>query len=124
MAPSFNDFEEFWPYYVSQHRDPTCRMLHFVGTGLALSCVAASPIWPSLLLAAPVVGYGLAWVGHYVYEHNQPATFEHPLWSLRGDLRMFKTMLMGNMDAELARADELFPGTPAEPAPEPRPQAH
>jgi hypothetical protein len=94
-------FEEFWPYYVSQHMNPTCRRLHVTGTLLALGCVAASPAFPPLLLAAPVVGYGMSWVGHYVFEKNKPATFHNPLWSLRGDFRMLRLTLTGMMEREL-----------------------
>jgi len=99
-------FEEFWPYYVSQHQDPTCRKLHFIGTSIAMGCVAISPWNPAALLAAPVAGYGLAWIGHFVFEKNRPATFgglQAAAWSLRGDLRMWRHMAMGTMDGELAR---------------------
>jgi hypothetical protein len=101
-------FEEFWPFYVSQHLDPTSRRLHFVGTTLALGCLAIAPLRPSALLLAPVVGYGFAWLGHAVFEKNKPATFTYPLWSLRGDFRMWRLMLTGKMEPELERARELF----------------
>ncbi len=114
--PQLQSFEEFWPYYVSQHLDPTCRTLHFVGTSLALGCVAIAPLYPAALLAAPVFGYGLAWVGHGVFEKNKPASFQHPLWSLRGDLRMWKLTITRKMESELARARELFGDQSAEPA--------
>lgn len=100
-------FEEFWPYYVSQHQDPTSRKLHFVGTTLALSAIAASPLFPPLLAAAPIAGYGCAWVGHFVFEKNVPATFGNPLWSLRGDMKMYKLMWQGKMDAEVEKAREV-----------------
>jgi len=99
-------FEEFWPYYVSQHRDKTCRRLHFVGTTIAMGCVAAAPFYPAALIAAPVAGYGFAWIGHFVFEKNKPASWLGPkelVWSLRGDLRMWKKMLIGEMDAEVER---------------------
>jgi hypothetical protein len=99
-------FEEFWPYYVSQHRDPTCRRLHFAGTTLAMGCLAISPAAPGALLAAPVLGYGLAWIGHFAFEKNRPATWgggKAILWSLRGDLRMWRYMITGIMDAEVER---------------------
>lgn len=100
-------FEEFWPYYLSQHQDPTCRTLHFVGTSIALGCLAVAPFNPSALLVAPIAGYGLAWVGHFVFEKNKPATFgglKAAAWSLRGDLRMWKHTVMRTLDAEMARA--------------------
>jgi hypothetical protein len=99
-------FEEFWPYYVSQHRNKTCRQLHFVGTTIAMGCVAVSPMVPSALLAAPVAGYGLAWIGHFVFEKNKPASWggaKAAVWSLRGDLRMWRYMVTGRMDAEVER---------------------
>lgn len=99
-------YEDFWPYYVSQHMDPTCRKLHFLGTSLALAHLAVSPLFPPALLAAPVYGYGLAWVGHFAFEKNRPATWlgkREALWSLRSDLRMYRKMLRGEMDAEVAR---------------------
>ena len=101
-------FEEFWPYYVSQHRNKTCRQLHFVGTSLAMGCVAVSPFYPPALVAAPVVGYGFAWVGHFMFEKNKPASWggvKAFAWSLRGDLRMWKKIAMGEMDAEVERVE-------------------
>jgi len=97
------NFEEFWPYYVDQHRNAVSRRLHFTGTLLMLLCLAAMPFYPPALLAAPVAGYGLAWIGHFVFERNRPATFGHPWWSLRGDLRMCRLILLGKMGAELSR---------------------
>jgi hypothetical protein len=99
-------FEEFWPYYVSQHRNKMCRRLHFAGTTIALGCVAVSPWYPPAALAAPVAGYGLAWIGHFVFEKNKPASWLGPrefLWSLRGDLRMWMQTIQGTMDAEVER---------------------
>jgi len=107
-AARLQSFEEFWPYYVAAHRHPTCRALHYVGTSLALGCVATgvltlNPLW---FAAAPVAGYGLAWVGHFFLEGNRPATFSHPVYSLRGDARMLGLALRGKMAAEVER---LFP---------------
>lgn len=91
----YQTFADFYPFYLSQHRNPICRCLHFIGSALVL-CV---PIlaWlegnPWLLLVMPVVGYGFAWVGHAFFEHNKPATFTYPLYSLIGDWVMFWQML-------------------------------
>jgi hypothetical protein len=101
VPPKPTSFEEFWPYYVSQHLDPTNRWLHFVGTSMALGCIAISPVVPPALLAAPLVGYGFAWIGHFGVEKNRPATFGNPLWSLRGDFKMWSLMLRGRMRAEI-----------------------
>lgn len=111
MERRLTSFEDFWPFYVAQHVHPVNRALHFLGTSLVLgACAAAAsmgePLW---LLAVPVAGYGPAWIGHLLFEENQPATLEHPLWSLRGDLRMYRLMWMARMEPELARARLLYP---------------
>lgn len=101
-------FEEFWPYYVSQHRDRTCRRLHFVGTSIVMGCLAIAPLVPAAVLAAPVAGYGMAWIGHFAFEKNKPASWggaKAALWSLRGDLRMWRYMVAGAMDEEIERLD-------------------
>ncbi len=64
---------------------------------------AALSFNPAPLLLAPVVGYGPAWIGHFVFEKNRPATFDHPLWSLRGDFKMYFLALRGRMAEEVER---------------------
>ena len=108
----FSSFEDFWPFYVAEHSLPLTRRLHFVGTTLLWPILAlaviSTPLW---LLAAPVAGYGFAWAAHFFVQKNRPATFTHPLWSLRGDFRMYRLMLLGKMDAEVARlAGATSPG--------------
>lgn len=95
----FASFRDFYPYYLSEHSDRTCRRLHFVGTCLVLTVVAASLITGNawLLLLAPIAGYGFAWVGHFVFEKNRPATFSHPFYSLAGDFVLFRDMLTGRI---------------------------
>jgi hypothetical protein len=104
-VPHFETFEEFWPYYVREHSKKTTRVLHFTGTSLAFATIAYAAIKrrPRLLLLAPVLGYGLSWIGHFFVEQNRPATFTYPLWSLRGDFRMLAKMIVGTMDDEVER---------------------
>ena len=110
MADRYRTYEDFWPFYVSQHMNPANRWLHFVGTALVCACLlAALVVSPAWLAAAPLAGYGFAWVGHFFLEKNRPATFTYPLWSLRGDFRMFRLMLLGRMAREVERAARLFP---------------
>jgi hypothetical protein len=109
MQVVFESFEAFWPYYVAQHRHPVCRALHVGGTAAAIGLVAASPLVPPLLAAAPLVGYGCSWIGHFFFEKNRPAAFRNPWWSLLGDLRMLRLTVTGKMGPELARAGALFP---------------
>ena len=95
----YRSFAEFYPYYLGEHSNPTCRRLHFVGTSLVIALLAysiASASW-LLLLALPVVGYGFAWIGHFFFEKNKPATFTHPLYSLIGDFAMFRDILLGKV---------------------------
>ena len=106
MTDEPQSFEEFWPYYVSQPQDPTSRKLHFIGTTIAMGCVAVAPFYPPALIAAPIAGYGMAWIGHYAFEKNRPATFgglKQAVWSLRGDLRMWKHIVTGTMNEQLEK---------------------
>ncbi len=95
----FTRFREFYPYYLSEHADRTCRRLHFAGTTLVIAIVLAAILTrnATLLWWAPVAGYGLAWLGHYVFEKNRPATFKYPFYSLWGDFVMYKDMLTGKI---------------------------
>lgn len=94
----FGNFREFYPYYLDEHRDVRCRRMHFIGSTLVLLtlvlAVAHTPWW---LLAAPVAGYGFAWLGHFLFEKNKPATFKYPLYSLMGDWVMFGDILRGRV---------------------------
>lgn len=96
---TFRSFAEFYPYYLNEHRNRTCRRLHFIGSSLVLAVIAWVAVSGQLLwlLALPVIGYGFAWVGHFGFEKNRPATFQHPLYSLMGDWVMFKDMLTGRI---------------------------
>ncbi|MFK8013973.1 MAG: Mpo1-like protein [Gammaproteobacteria bacterium] len=97
MSKRYQSFGEFYPFYLSQHSDPTCRRLHYVGTALVLTTVVYALVtgrWRALWLA-PVFGYGFAWVGHFFFERNRPATFSYPLYSLIGDFRLFFDRVAG-----------------------------
>lgn len=95
----YRNLDEFYPYYLSEHSNRTCRRLHFVGTtlglALAIAAVATRSWW--LIPAAFVQGYAFAWVGHFVFEHNKPATFQYPWLSYLGDWRMWWHLLTGKI---------------------------
>ncbi|QXH96475.1 DUF962 domain-containing protein [Pseudomonas ogarae] len=95
----FNTFAEFYPYYLSEHSNSTCRRLHFIGTSLVILIFVMALVVGSrwLWLALPVAGYGFAWVGHFFFEKNRPATFQHPFYSLLGDFVMYRDMLLGKV---------------------------
>ena len=100
-------FREFYPYYLSEHRNPTCRKLHFAGSTLVLLLLVAAIAtqrW-ALLWLLPIAGYGFAWVGHFAFEKNRPATFRYPLWSFAGDWVMYAQLLTGRI-----RFDERHAG--------------
>jgi hypothetical protein len=100
-----SSYEEFWPFYVGEHRSPVSRGLHYCGTSLGafvmLTAFVRGPIW--LAAVALVCGYGPAWVGHFFIERNKPASFKYPLWSLRGDFKMLGLALRGKMADEVTR---------------------
>ena len=96
---AFKTFAEFYPYYLGEHRNRSCRRLHFVGTSLALVCLVmlASTGRPQYLVYALLCGYGFAWTGHALFEKNKPATFKFPVYSFIGDWAMYRDILMGRI---------------------------
>ena len=96
---TYATFSDFYPFYLSEHSNRTCRRLHFAGTSIGLACLvtafATRNFW--WLLAGLVSGYAFAWVGHYFFEHNRPATFSYPFYSFLGDWVMWKDMLSGRI---------------------------
>jgi len=99
MTERFASFREFYPFYLSQHAHPTCRRLHVVGSTLVLAVLVFACItqhW-TLLWLLPLLGYGFAWIGHFFFEHNRPATFKHPLYSFAGDWAMYWQVITGRL---------------------------
>lgn len=95
----FRSFDTFYPYYLSEHSHSTCRQLHFVGSTLTLVTLAymlLNQTWWMIFLL-PIIGYGFAWVGHFFFEKNKPATFIYPWYSFLGDWVMYKDMLTGRV---------------------------
>ncbi|MDN3652599.1 DUF962 domain-containing protein [Thalassotalea ponticola] len=88
---AYQSFHEFYPFYLSQHQNPSCRALHFAGSALVLVILAYALVTSQyqLLWLLPFVGYGFAWIGHAFFERNKPATFSYPLYSFIGDWVMF-----------------------------------
>ena len=95
----YTSFREFYPFYLSQHANTECRLLHFIGSlvvlvVLAFALLKQTYIW---LMWLPVAGYAFAWIGHFVFEKNKPATFTYPFYSLMGDWVMFWDILTRKM---------------------------
>jgi hypothetical protein len=99
MSERYESFREFYPFYLSEHANPTCRRLHFVGTTLVIAFLATAFLTRNAwwLVGALVAGYGFAWIGHFFFEHNRPATFTYPVYSFIGDWVMFKDLLTGKI---------------------------
>lgn len=98
-AKKYKNFTAFYPFYLSQHQNIICRRLHFIGSSLiiiALAYILINAAWQWLWLL-PIFGYGFAWLGHFFFEKNRPATFTYPWYSLMGDWVMYKDMLMGRL---------------------------
>ncbi len=99
----FNSFREFYPYYLSEHRNPVCRTLHYIGSSLVIAVLLFAVLtqqWRWLWLL-PVIGYGFAWLGHFLFEHNKPATFKYPFYSLAADWVMLKDFLTGQLKQKM-----------------------
>ncbi len=99
MEKQYKSFEEFYHFYLSEHSNIICRRLHFTGTALLLFILFYTLISTNwiFLISLPIVGYGFAWIGHFFYEKNKPATFRYPFFSLAGDFVMFKDILIGKV---------------------------
>ncbi|HBK72023.1 MAG TPA: DUF962 domain-containing protein [Flavobacteriaceae bacterium] len=93
----FTSLKEFYPFYLTEHSNSTSRILHFIGTGLVILLLISTlftQVW-SRLWFIPVIGYGFAWVGHFFFEKNKPATFQYPFYSLTSDFILFWHLLIG-----------------------------
>ena len=96
---TYRNFDEFYPFYLSEHSNPVSRRLHFTGTSIAallLIGAAVMQMW-WLILIAPIQAYAFAWIGHFFFEHNRPATFIYPWFSFRGDWRMWWQIITGKL---------------------------
>ena len=99
MNRRYTTFREFYPYYLSEHDNGMCRLLHFVGSCTVLTILVTALVtgnWP-LFMLLPVAGYGFAWTGHFFFEKNKPATFKYPLYSFVADWVMMKDIITGRI---------------------------
>ncbi|GBF51559.1 hypothetical protein LPTSP4_30970 [Leptospira ryugenii] len=98
-AKKYTSLKEFFPFYLSEHSHPLNRALHFIGSsfalGFLLGFLSTHSLWN--LLAALISGYFFAWIGHFLVEHNRPATFTYPFYSFISDWIMYAKMLTGRI---------------------------
>ena len=101
-AGRYRSFAAFYPFYLTEHGNRVSRRLHVVGASLVIAALACGVLVDRrFFIAAPLVGYGFAWIGHFVFEKNKPASFKYPIWSLRGDFRMLRLFYTGRLGEEL-----------------------
>jgi hypothetical protein len=95
----FRSFAEFYAFYLSEHRHPVSRVLHYLGTWGSVLCVAAFIASGKLLwlAGAGLSGYTFAWIGHFRFERNKPATFRYPFYSFASDFRMWWELNTGRL---------------------------
>jgi len=95
----YQSFDEFYPFYLSQHKNRVCRSLHYLGSAIGLYCLSLciqTGEWLYLVYGLGA-GYGCAWIGHFFFEKNKPATFQHPWYSFIGDWRMLWDFITGKL---------------------------
>ncbi|KAL4433320.1 hypothetical protein ABPG74_017424 [Tetrahymena malaccensis] len=90
----FKNFQEFYPFYLSEHSNITNRRLHYIGTTLSI-LLQLIIIFLGHYQFIPFVflsGYIFPWIGHFFFEKNKPASFKYPVLSLMGDIKMWYQM--------------------------------
>lgn len=100
MQPEkITSFPRFYEQYLREHQHPVSRLLHYIGSWIVLIVIAATifSVSLSLLWSLPVIGYGFAWIGHFVFERNKPATFRQPFFSLASDWVMWWQITSGRL---------------------------
>jgi hypothetical protein len=101
----YKNLDEFYPFYLSQHAYDVNRIFHYCATLSSLIVFAYVGVTFKLLylLYAPLLGYGFAWVGHFFFEKNKPATFKYPIMSLISDYVMFSRFITGSMPEDFKK---------------------
>lgn len=105
MNHQIETYKEFYKFYLKQHSNKTCRLLHVIGTTVvfALAITALYHNLPKLWILVPIAGYGFAWIGHFFFERNKPATFKYPIWSLKSDFKMYFQILSGKISLDSSK---------------------
>lgn len=110
MEKKYQTLKQFYPYYLTEHQNKTCQILHFIGTSIIIGLFISAIVtlnW-QYFAAIPLAGYGFAWVGHFFFEHNKPATFTYPLFSLASDFIMFWHILTFQIEKKMAAAKAII----------------
>ena len=101
--------QKFYDFYLDEHQNIACRRLHFSGSSFGLIGLAKSVKNRSAkpLLKGIAAGYACAWVGHFFFEKNKPASFKFPLKSFASDFRMYGDVLRGNLSLKDKKFDKV-----------------
>lgn len=112
IEKKYKTLKDFYPYYLTEHSKKSTRVLHFIGTGLVVLLMISALIYQKWMFFAfiPLAGYGFAWVGHFFFEKNKPATFQYPLYSLASDFIMFWHILTFQIDEKMEEANKRING--------------
>ena len=108
MEKKYTSLKEFYPFYLSQHQNTACRILHFVGTSLFFFVFFGAFLFHkiSFMILCPIVGYGFAWIGHFFFEKNKSATFQYPWYSLVSDFWLYFDILGGKQSFVAKKEEE------------------
>ena len=101
--------QKFYDFYLDEHQNMACRRLHFAGSSFGLLGLAKSVKTrsPKPLLKGIAAGYACAWVGHFFFEKNKPASFKSPLKSFASDFRMYGDVLRGHLSLKDRKFDKV-----------------
>ena len=101
--------QKFYDFYLDEHQNIACRRLHFAGSSFGLIGLVKSVKNRSAkpLLKGIAAGYACAWVGHFFFEKNKPASFKFPLKSFASDFRMYGDVLRGNLSLKDKKFDKV-----------------
>ena len=100
--------QAFYDFYLDEHQNMACRRLHFAGSSFGLLGLVKSIKTGSVkpLARGIAAGYACAWVGHFFFEKNKPASLKFPLKSFASDFRMYGDVLRGNLSLKDHKYDK------------------
>ncbi len=103
------NYNEFYRFYLTEHRNINSRRLHAVGSSLGIYfwAKAIRQRKAKYLAYGLLSGYACAWVGHFFHEHNKPASFKQPLYSFISDWRMLSDIVRGRLSLIDRKFDKI-----------------
>ncbi|RJE69348.1 hypothetical protein AMS70_18145 [Acinetobacter sp. JS678] len=103
------NYQEFYRFYLTEHRNIMSRRLHVVGSsiGIYFFSKAIRKKQAKYVLYGLVAGYANAWVGHFVFEKNKPASFKQPFYSFISDWRMLSDVARGRLSLTDRKFDKI-----------------